>query len=209
MKNKIISAILLIVLVAGIVVIALKGLNYELKYSDSKELDLYIAKQVSVKDVKQIVREVLGNIPLSVREIEEYGDAVAVIAKDISDEQKSEIINKVNEKYGTEIDSESAQIITLSHIQGRDIVKKYILPFTLSTVIILVYLIIRYYRLGIVKVLLKSIFAIVLTQVELLSVLAITRIPVGNTTTLLVLTVYMITLVALTTNYENKEKADK
>lgn len=204
MRNKIIAVVLLLVLIAGVVVIALKGVNYELKFSDSKELDLYIAKQISVNDIKPIVKEVMGNQSISVRYIEEYGDSVAIITRDMTDEQKTEIINKINEKFGSEIKADSAELITLSHVRGRDMVKKFVLPFVISTFIILAYLAIRYYKLGLVKVLLKSIIAIVLGQAELLSVLALTRFPIGRTTTLLVLTVYLVTLVVLTTKYENK-----
>lgn len=204
MKNKIIAVALLLVIIAGVVVIALKGVNYELKFSDSKELDLYIAKQISVNDIKPIVKEVMGNQAISVRYIEEYGDSVAIITRDMTDEQKTEIINKINEKFGSEIKADSTELITLSHVRGRDMVKKFVLPFVISTFIILVYLAIRYFKLGLVKVLLKSIIAIVLGQAELLSVLALTRFPIGRTTTLLVLTVYLVTLVVLTTRYENK-----
>ena len=54
MKNKIIAVVLLLVLIAGIAVIALKGVNYELRFSDSKELDLNVTKQISVNDIKPI-----------------------------------------------------------------------------------------------------------------------------------------------------------
>ena len=204
MKNKIIAVVLLLVLIAGIAVIALKGVNYELRFSDSKELDLYIEKQISVNDIKPIVKEVMGNQPISVRYVEEYGDSVAIIARDMTDEQKTEIINKINEKFGSEMQADSTELVTLSHVRGIDMVKKFVLPFAISTSIILVYLVIRYFKLGLVKVLLKSIIAIVLGQAELLSVLALTRFPIGRTTTLLVLTVYLVTLVVLTTRFENK-----
>lgn len=204
MKNKIIVVALLVVLIAGIAIIAVKGINYELGFSDSKELDLYVAKQISVGDIKPIVKEVMGNQSTSIRYVEEYGDSVAIVARDITDDQKTEIINKVNEKFGSDIQADSTELVTLSHVKGRDMVKQFVVPFAIATGIILVYLAIRYFKLGIVKVLLKSIVAVVLAQAELLSVLAITRFPIGRTTTLLVLTVYMITLVALTTRFENK-----
>ena len=44
--NKVIIAMLIIVLVAGIIVIALKGLNFDLIYSDAKKIRIIYWKRV-------------------------------------------------------------------------------------------------------------------------------------------------------------------
>ena len=93
-------------------------------------------------------------------------------------------------------------------------VKQYIIPFIISSAIIAVYLIIRYRKLGIIKVLLKTVGIVVLAQLELLSIMAITRIPIGRITIPLIITVYMLTLLGITTRFENtlqeiKEKEEK
>ena len=192
----------MVVLVAGIVVTVKKGLNFELNYSNVKELDLYVKKEIDINEIRQIAKEVLGN-DISVRAIELYDDSAAITAREITDEQKTEIVNKVNEKYGTELSAESTEIIPISNIKGRDIVKEFVLPFVLSTSIILIYLIIKYFRLGFIKVLFKSVGIIVLAQAELLSVMALTRIPIGRITTILILIVYMLSLLGLTTRFQN------
>lgn len=203
--NKLIILVLLVVLVAGIVVTVKKGLNYELNYSNEKELDLYVKKEIDINEIKQIAKEVLGN-DISVRKIELYEDSVAITARDITDEQKTNIVNKVNEKYGTELSADTTEIISISNIKGRDIVKELVLPFVLSTSIVLIYLIIKYFRLGFIKVLFKSIGIIVLAQAELLSFMALTRIPVGRITTILILIIYMISLIGITTRFQNNLK---
>ena len=68
---------------------------------------------------------------------------------------------------------------------------------------------IKYYKLNSGKVLLKTIGIIILTQVLLFSIMAITRIPIGRLTIPLVLTVYMLTLVWYTTKLENQLKTKK
>ena len=201
--NKIIIAILLIVLVAGIIVIALKGLNFDIMYSDAKRIDLYIEKEYNEKELKQIVKEVLGNQEVTIQQIELYGDAAVVVSKEITEEQKQEIINKVNEKYGSDIKAEDINIVTVPRVRGRDMVKQYIIPFVVASAIIAVYLITRYHKLGILKVLLKTIGIVVLAQLELLSIMAITRIPIGRITIPLIITVYMLTLLGITTKFEN------
>ena len=113
MKNKkLIIAILLIVLITGIVMTIVKGMEFDLMYSNSKQIDLHLGKQFEVSDIKQITNEVLGNQPVRIRKIELYEDAICITARDISEEQRDEIINKVNEKYGTEIKAEDNYINT-------------------------------------------------------------------------------------------------
>ena len=85
----------------------------------------------------------------------------------------------------------------------------YVVPFIIATIIILIYMMIKYYKLNSGKVLLKTIGIIILTQVLLFSIMAITRIPIGRLTIPLVLTVYMLTLVWYTTKLENQLKTKK
>ena len=205
MKNKkIIIAILLIVLIAGIAMTIVKGMEFDLEYSNTKQIDIYIGKQFEINDVKQITNEVLGKQPIQIRKIELYEDSICITAKDISEEQKNEIINKVNEKYGTEVKAEDTQIITLAHIRGREIAKQYIMPITIASVIVLIYLAIRYHKLGSFKVILKTIGIMVLAQLELLSIIAITRLPIGRITIPLAIIIYVLTLLGITTTFEKQ-----
>ena len=203
-KNKIIILILLLVLVAGITVTVLKGLNFSVVYAEAKRVDLYIDKEFNVREIKEIVKEVLGNQEILIQKIELYGDAVAVTAREITDEKKDQIIDKVNEKYGTEIEKEETAVTSVPKVRGRDIVKKYIKPFILSSIIIMAYLIIRYYKLGFIKVALETVGITILAQAELLSVMALTRIPIGRLTIPIILAVYVLTLLGISTYFENK-----
>ena len=92
--------------------------------------------------------------------------------------------------------------------RGRDIIKPYILPFAIATLIILLYMAVKYRKLGIIKTLVKTVVISVVAQATLLSVMAITRIPIGIVTIPLVITVYLLTLVGLTTYFE-KQLANK
>lgn len=208
-KQKILSVIIAVIVIAGAIVTGVKGLNYDLRYQETKNIELYIAKDFEIADIKAITDEVMGKSPVIIRKVEVYEDSVSITAKDITDEQKQSIIEKINEKYETELSADSTQIETIPHTRGRDIAKPYIIPFIISTVIILVYMAIRYRKIGIGKTLLKTILISVVAQATLLSVIAITRIPVGRLTIPMIVTVYMLTLVGLTTNFENKLEIKK
>lgn len=208
-KQKILSVIIAVIIIAGAVVTGVKGLNYDLRYQETKNIELYIAKDFEIADIKAITDEVMGKSPVIIRKVEVYEDSVSITAKEITDEQKQSIIDKINEKYQTELSADSTQIQTIPHTRGRDIVKPYITPFIISTAIILVYMAIRYRKIGVLRTLLKTIATSVIAQAVLLSIIAITRIPVGRLTIPMIVTVYMLTLVGLTTNFEKKLEIKK
>lgn len=207
--NKILILLMILVIIAGILMIIFKGFNFDLKYQDTKQIEFGLDKQFSVSDIKAITDEVLNNEPVLIRKVEVYEDAVNITAREITDEQKSNIITKVNEKFGTDLNADEIEIATVAHTKGRDIIRPYIAPFVIATIIILIYMMIKYYKLNSGKVLLKTIGIIILTQILLFSIMAIVRIPIGRLTIPLVLTIYMLTLVWHTTNLENQLKAKK
>lgn len=208
-KTKITAFILAIIIIVGIAITLTIGLNYDLKYQETQKIQLYIGKEFEIAEIKEITNEILPNQPVIIQKVEVYEDTVNIIAKEITDEQKSSIIDKVNEKYQTELSADSTEITNIPHIKGRDIIKPYIWPFIIATAIILVYIAARYYKLGSIKTILKTAIAIIIAQAVLLSIIAIARIPVGRLTIPLVLVVYMLTLLGVTTKLEKKLKENK
>lgn len=209
MSKKSLAIILVIatIIIAGVIITLTTGLNFDLKFQATKKVELYLNKEFEIKDMKQITDETIGN-DVIIQKVEVFEDTVSITAKDITEEQKTNLINKVNEKYGTTLKAEEIKILTNSNVRGRDIVKPYMMPFVIATAIILVYMAIRYRKLGFIKVILKTIGILVLVQAILLSLIAITRFPVGRLTIPTVITTYLLTLVVLTNKYENKLKVE-
>ena len=85
--------------------------------------------------------------------------------------------------------------------------RNYVLPFVLSFIIILVYMVVRYREKGMVNVLLQTIAIPVLCEILLISLIAITRIPVGVYTPTLVLTTYLASITYTVIKVE--KQADK
>ena len=203
-KSKIVIGIIALVIIVGIIVTLTVGLNFDLRYQDSKRIELYLETDFNISDIKQITNEVMPGEQVIIQKVEVYEDTVSIRAKEITDEQKQSIIDKANEKYGTELSADSVEVESVPNTRGRDIIKPYITPFAIATLIILVYMAIRYRNLGVVKTLLKTIIILVVAQATLLSVMAITRIPIGFITIPLVITVYLLTLVGLTSYFEKR-----
>ena len=207
-KSKQLKIILmLLVIIAGIVMIAVKGFNFDLKYQETQRVELYLKTEFNISDIRQITDEVFGNQKVMIQKVEVFEDSVSITTTSISDEQKSNLITKINEKYGTEITAEDTTVENIGHTRGRDIIKPYIVPFAIAAIVVLIYLGIRYYKLSIAKVIAKSIGIMALAQILLFSVMAITRIPIGRLTIPMVILVYLLTLFGITNMFEkNRSK---
>lgn len=201
-STKILVALIAIILVLGAVVIFTKGLAFELKYQDNKKVEMNLGKEFEEKDIKEITNEVFGKQPVMIQAIEVYKDAVSITTTEITEEQKSELVTKINEKYETELLADDITIEEIAHIRGRDIIKPYIIPFVIVTIIILAYLVIRYNKLNSFEVLTQSIGIIVLAQLLLLSIMTFTRMPIGKFTIPMILLVYMLSTYICTTKFD-------
>lgn len=205
-KNVIILAIAMIIVIAGVIVASTIGFNKQLRYQDSQKIDIYVASEVDVDKIKSIANEVLGKQNM-VQTIEIYQDMVTIRAKSISDEQKDSIVNKIKENYEFEQTAEKTEIKDIPATRIRDMFKKYVLPFVLSFIIILVYMVVRYRQKGILNVFAQTIAIPVLCEILLISLIAITRISVGVYTPTLVLVVYLASITYTVIKVE--KQADK
>ena len=198
MKQKnikiIVISIMTLVILAGIVVTGIYGFNKELKYSQSQSIDVYIEQEVDASKIKEIVKENLGNSNNMVQTVEIYKDLVTIRAKEITDEQKNNIVNKIKENYEFSQTAEDTTINTVPATKLIDMYKKYIVPFAISGVLVLIYMAIRYYKKGILKVIGRTIIFPIFGELFLLSIIALARIPVGRFTPVLVITMYIASI---------------
>lgn len=194
-KNiKIITfAIVALVILIGIVVVGILGFKKELRFEQSQSIDVYVEQSVDENKIKDITHDVLGTDSM-VQTVEIYKDMVIIRAKEITEEQKNNIVSKIKENYEFEQTAEDTTIDTVPATRIRDMYKKYVLPFTISGILVLVYMVIRYYKKGILKVLARTVAIPVVGELFLLSIIAIARIPVGRFTPILVIGMYIASI---------------
>lgn len=202
-NKKIVLLGLILLLLAGIIVVALKGMKVDLMLEQHKSIDLVIGKEVNLKEIKTICNEVFGSKKVVLRKIELFEDAVNINVVSITDEEKINLINKVNEKYNISLVAEEIAINTNSNIRIRDLIKPYVLPLGISMVIIYIYIAIRFKKLNIIKTLGIITVIIIISEAIIASVVAIARIPV--TPTLLNLLV-MIAIIEILIYINKREK---
>lgn len=208
--KKVIYILMALVVIAGIIVVALKGFNVELKYRHHQKIELNIGEQVEKDKIQKVADEVFGKNNAKVQVIEVYKDAVQITAAEISEEQKNSVVEKINSLYPQENDvlikAESVEIITNTNVRLRDVLKPYIYPIAIVTVAVLVYFAIRYRKLGLLKSIAKPVVILILTQLILLSVLAIVRFAMGRLTTPLVLLAYVSSLICISGKMAKESK---
>lgn len=203
-KSKIALAIILVIIVVGIIITATTGLNFDLKYRQAKKIEIYLEKEFKIQDIKAITDETIGT-DVVIQKVELYKDMLKITAPEITDEQKQNVVTKLNEKYGTELEAENIEIEDVAQMRGRDIIKPYIVPVTIILVLSVIYTVIRYKEQGKLKVAIITIAIPVLAQLVYLSLLAITRLPVNEFTMPISMLVYLISLLGVT-NKLQKEK---
>ena len=216
--KKVIYAILICIIIAGIIVIATVGLNVDIIYSRNVELDIYLGKTFERADMQSLVNEVFPNERVIIQEIELFGDMCSITLKDNRSEEElnnkiTELTTKINEKYELELDTEDVDVIHNPKIRISSIVIPYAVTLGISLVIILAFVGIRYKKLGVVKTIVSYILSTAGAELLLLSIIAITRIPVNRMIIPLglLLLVIVITILGLKNekNLSDKKLAEK
>ena len=206
MKNKLLYLILIIVIIVGVIVYKVKGVNKELNYSNRQEFEISAASTFDVSKVEEIVKSVITNRQIKVQKVERFENALEITSAEISEEEKENIINKINEEYNENISNEDVKIISVTATRIIDIIKPYILPIIIAMVIVLLYFVILYNKIGITEVLTKGIILPILVELSYYAIIAITRIPFGRITNSIALGIFIVTIGMLAICLQNKKE---
>ena len=211
MNKKIIYVLMILIIIIGGVIVSVMGLEADIPYSKNTRIDVYLGVNFENKDIKQIVQEVFGNVRTIVQKVEYYDDMASITIKQDYNkienltEKKEQLNTKINEKYGLENKADDITITEQPKIKLSSVLTPYITPIAISVVTILVYVLIRYRKQGVFKVLASYVVSILAVEALLLSVLAITRLPIGRWIMPVGLLAYIITLTVVTAKLESKK----
>ena len=200
-KKVAILALVLLVL-AGIVVVIFKGFNVSLMSRQHESLDIVIGTSFDIKDVKEICKNVFKNKKYVVRVIEVFSDAVNINVESATDEEKQNLVNEFNNKFGLELTLEDITVRSNSNVRIRDMVLPYLVPSFVSMVLITIYLVIRFRKLNAAKLLGKLYGLIIVLLAVVASVVAIVRIPFSSITINLMAVVVIVAIVVYTAYLE-------
>lgn len=206
MKNKkILIYSLIVFILAGMIVILLKGFNVDLMIRNHDSIEYIIGKDFKLKEVKQIAKEQLNGKNVKIRTIEVFNDAVSINSLEITEEEKNNIVSKLNEKYSNQVENSEIKIISNPGLRLRQIVKPYILPTIISIVLIYGTYCIRFYKYAAFnwKKILESISVIIFVNLFLVSLIAITRIPFNTITIPILIFATIFSIIAYFSSQKN------
>ena len=214
MLKKISYVILIAIIIAGGVMVGIKGFNKDIHYKDNATIYVSVGKEFSIKEMRDIAKEVFGNQRVLVQVVELYKDMVSFTVEEKSDEELApkveELNKKINEKYGLENKVENISIVHSPKVRLRDIISPYIWPVGICTTLVFVYAMIRYRKLGAFRTLGKYIVGVLGIELLYLSLIALTRLPINQLVIPVGLLLYTLAIIIVTVKREIKlEKLDK
>lgn len=194
-NKKILIIAILIIIVAGIIFLAVKGFNKGIIYDSAIRIECYIPSGYEKADIENITNETFSNKNVTVQDIEKLNQMVSIKIKDYSEEELENFKTKISEKY--EIDKDKLEIyeIKIPTTRISTIVKPYVLPVSIVTVLSLVYIALRNIKSKeAVKKVIKVALTLVLVAGIYFSILVIAQIPINEYTMPIALMLYVLTL---------------
>lgn len=193
--KKIIRILLICLIIAGTIVISTIGFNVGIKYSANTQISINMKQKFNVQDVKKIAKEVFKNQPVLVQQVEIYKDMAQITVKEASEEQINELNQKINEKYGLENKIEDLYVTNNSNVKLKTIANQYKIPIAIVSIIVILYAMVLYRKLGIWKVLYTTALNMIVPQTILFSVYAVTRLPINRATAVISIMVYISSII--------------
>lgn len=206
MKNKLLYLILILIIIFGTIVYAIKGFNKELNYSNRQEFEISSASTLDEIKIEEIAKSVITDRGVKVQKLERFNNALEIISTSISEEEKENIINKINEECNESISNDDTKIISITSTRIIDILKPYLLPAIITFSVVLLYFLFLYNKLGIKMVLMKAISIPILFEIAYYAIIAITRIPFGRITNSLAIGIYILSIGALSICFQNEKE---
>lgn len=206
LNKKVVILGLSLLILAGIVVVLFRGFNVNFLLEQHEVIEFVIGKDFEMKDVQTICDEVFGDKKVVLKKVEVFDDAVSINVQSITNEEKENLVVKLNEKFGTSKSVSEVTIETVSNVRMRDWLKPYIQPIAISAVIILAYIAAKFREENLIKLLAKIIGIVAITILALLSILAIFRVPMSPIYIMGLTAVALIELMLYINSYEKKEE---
>ena len=208
MLKKISYFILIAIIIAGGIVVGVNGFNKSVQYKRNVTIYVKIGQEFENKDMMNIAKEVFPDESVIVQKVELYNDMVSFTLEEKSDEELQpkleELNNKINEKYELENTVDDISVTHNPKVRLYDIAKTYVIPIGICTLLVFIYAMIRFRKLGVFRTLGKYIVGVVGTEAVYVGLLAITRYPIDAYVVPVGLFIYAISILVVTVKRENK-----
>ena len=203
LKNKktLYIIIPLAIILLGILVLCIKGMNYGLMYGKNTQIKVYLDSEI--EDMSNLVTQVFGKN--KIQKLNGVNTDILITVKETSEEQLDNFITKVNENNGMELTKDDLEVSNNAKIKGIDLISPYVLPSIITSVLVLIYFVIRYKKFGILKITIYTLTVLIGAQLIDLSIYALTRIPVNYWSMPISMIIYVLSIFGLSEFFEKNK----
>lgn len=195
----------LLIIIGGITYGLISGFRFDIDFKGGVAIETDLKQEFDNNDISDIVAKITGKTPL-VQKTTGGENRVTITTENISTEVQDQIIAALKEKY-TNMEEPSTRNVTAAY--GKDLVTSAILAVSVSIVLILLYICIRFKTLGVTAAI-SAILALVHDVAFLIAIYGIFKFPINSVFIAVVLTIvgYSIndTIVIYDRIRENKRK---
>ena len=195
----------LLIIIGGITYGLVSGFRFDIDFKGGVAIETDLKQEFDNNDISDIVVKITGKAPL-VQKTTGGENRVTITTENISTDIQDQIIAALKEKY-TNMEEPSTRNVTAAY--GKDLVTSAILAVSVSIVLILLYICIRFKTLGVTAAI-SAILALIHDVAFLIAIYGIFKFPINSVFIAVVLTIvgYSIndTIVIYDRIRENKRK---
>ena len=206
-KRALIAIVILVVI--GILIIAFNGVKLSLENSANTRIEIAINKQFENSEVAQLLDGIFDNNEFKIEKVGAFKDSIGIVVKNTTEEQNNKVIEKLNEKYGTNLSSTDIKTYVTPTNTIYNIVSPYIYSTVISVIITLATICIIYRKQGLTKILLNTILFTVFAEILYITCISIFNIEVSQNLVIGGIGIFIFTVIYLTKNSNKEEVTTK
>lgn len=202
--KKIIAIMIAIVIIAGIIMLVVKGFNKDISYQKSTKIEVNIPQGYEKNDIKQIVNEIFSDKNIQLQDIEKTNQVVSIRIKNYTEDELNNFKSKISEKYGIDKDKLTVYEIEVPATKITTIIIPYVFSISLVTILSVAYVALRNIKKDALKKVVKLITNLIVVAGLYFSIIVLTQIPVNEYIMPVALALYVATLLITIIKF-NKE----
>lgn len=194
-KKTVTLAIIILIIVAGIITLGISGFEKSLAYKAGTRIEVYIPEGYEKQDIMNIAKECFKTEEILFTEVEEVNKVAGIKVIQYTQAQLDNYLLNISEKYEIEADDMEYYEVVIPETKTISVVRPYILPVLIITILVLVYVLIKNYKSeNKIKMLLKILGILVITLSLYFSIIALFRLQFSTYTMPLAFAIYIVAL---------------
>lgn len=196
--NQLICIISIIVIIVGVIVLLTRGFEKSLDYARVNRIEIYLENGYNKEEITQIVNEIFIEKEFKIYDVDKFNQTIAIdLRESYSDEQLESLKTAIAEKNGIDEEEITVYENKIPAVTVRDIVKPYLQPMITTTMLIVIYIILRNIKSveKIMNKIIKMILTILLTEGVYFSLILIIGIPISKLTMPIAIIIYILSII--------------